>query len=59
MEDAHELFKIPESECPDIWIRLSRHKWPESWSSIEDPVVPHERSLYGHLLGWNVAGKAI
>ena len=25
MEDAHKLFKIPESECPDIWIRLPRH----------------------------------
>ena len=25
MEDAHKLFKIPNSECPDIWIRLARH----------------------------------
>ena len=30
MEDAHKLFKIPKSECPDIWIRLPRHKWPKS-----------------------------
>ena len=22
--------KIPKSECPDIWIRLPRHKWPKS-----------------------------
>ena len=50
MEDAHNLFKIPKSECPDIWIRLPRHKWPKSWSSMEDPVVPLERNLYGHLL---------
>ena len=28
MEDAHILLKIPKSECPDIWIRLPRHKWP-------------------------------
>ena len=21
MEDAHNLLKIPKSECPDIWIR--------------------------------------
>ena len=42
--------KIPKSECPDIWIRLPRHKWPKSWSSMEDPVVPLERNLYGHLL---------
>ena len=50
MEDAHKSLKIPKSECPDIWIRLPRHKWPKSWSSIEDPVVPLERNLYGHPL---------
>ena len=50
MEDAHKWLKIPKSECPDIWIRLPRHKWPKSWSSIEDPVVPLERNLYGHPL---------
>ena len=50
MEDAHKLLKIPKSECPDVWIRLPRHKWPKSWSSIEDPVVPLERNLYGHPL---------
>ena len=47
MEYAPKLLKIPKSECPDIWIRLPRHKWPKSWSSIEDPVVPLERNLYG------------
>ena len=50
MEVAHKLLKIPKSECPDIWIRLPRHKWPKSWSSMEDPVVPLERNLYGHRL---------
>ena len=50
MEEAHKLLKIPKSECPDIWIRLPRHKWPKSRSSMEDPVVPLERNLYGHLL---------
>ena len=50
MEDASELLKIPNSECPHIWIRLSRHKWPKSWSRMEDPVVPLERNLYGHPL---------
>ena len=50
VEDAPKLLKIPKSECPDIWIRLPRHKWPKSWSSIEDPVVPLERNLYGHPL---------
>ena len=50
MEDAPKFLKIPKSECPDIWIRLPRHKWPKSWSSVEDPVVPLERNLYGHPL---------
>ena len=48
IEDAHKLLKIPQSEFPDIWIRLPRHKWPKLWSSMEDPVVPLERNLYGH-----------
>ena len=47
MEDAHKLLKLSKSECRDIWIRLPRHKWPKSWSNIEDPVVPLERNLYG------------
>ena len=50
MEDAPKLLKIPKSECPDIWIRIPRHRWPKSWSSMEDPVVPLERNLYGHPL---------
>ena len=69
MEDVHKLLKIPKSECPDIWIRLPRHKWPKSWSSMEDPVVPFERNLYGHPLAgllwegnlrkcfWNMDGR--
>ena len=49
-EDAPRILKIPKSECPDIWIRLPKHKWPKSWSIMEDPVVPLERNLYGHPL---------
>ena len=26
MEDAQKLLKIPESECPDVWMRLPEHK---------------------------------
>ena len=47
MEDAHKLLEFPNSECPDIWIRLPRHKCPKSWSSLEDAVVPLARNLYG------------
>ena len=50
MEDVPRLLRIPKSECPDMWIRLPRHKWPKSWSNIEDPVVPLERNLFGHPL---------
>ena len=55
MEDAPTLLRIPKSECPDIWIRPPKHKWPKSWSSMEDPVVPLERkfvrSSSGRTLG--------
>ena len=50
MEVAPTLLKIPKSECPDILVRLLRHQWPKSWSSMEDPIVALERNLYGHLL---------
>ena len=33
-----------------FWIRLPKHKWPKSWSSMGDPVVLLDRNLYGHLL---------
>ena len=48
MEEAPKLLRIPKSERPDIWIRLPRHKWPKSWSNMDDPVVPLDRHLYGH-----------
>ena len=51
MEDAPKLLKIPKSECPDIRIRPPRHKWPKSWSSMEDPVVFFlSETCYGHPL---------
>ena len=59
MEDAPSLLKIPKSERPDIWIRLPNHKWPKSWSSMEDPVVLLERNLYGQSSGRTLMGKAI
>ena len=59
MEDAPKLLKIPKSEWPSIWIPLPKHRWPKSWSSMEDPVVPLERNLYGHLLARTVMWKAI
>ena len=46
-----QAMKIPAAEAAmekHTWIRLPRHKWPKSWSSMEDPVVLLERNLYGH-----------
>ena len=43
-----KILTIPKSECPDVWIRVPRLKWPKSWCSMEDPVVALERNLYGH-----------
>ena len=48
MEDAHKFLKFPKSD--NNWIRLPRHKWPKSWFSMQDPVVPLDRNLYGHSL---------
>ena len=45
-----KIEKNPKSECPDAWLRLSRHKWPKSCRKIEDPVVPLERKFFGHPL---------
>ena len=59
MEDAPKLLKIPKSKCPDIWIRLRRHKGPKSWSSMEDPVVPLERIFFWSSFGRTILGKAI
>ena len=38
-----KILKIPKSECK--WIRLPRHKWPISWSSMEDLVIAGTETL--------------
>ena len=37
MEDVHKLLKIPQSDCPDIWIRLPRHKMAKIMVQYERP----------------------
>ena len=59
IEDAPTFLKIPKSECSDIWIRPPKHKWTKSWSSMEDPVVPFERNLYGHPLAGHLWERQI
>ena len=45
-----KYWKFPNRTVQSFWIRPPRHKWPKSWSIMEDPVVLLERNLYGHLL---------
>ena len=68
MEDAPKLLKIPNRNFQTFGF-VHHDKWPKSWSSMEDPVVPLERNLYGHPLArlvwgkqfeksyWNMAGR--
>ena len=35
LKDAPRLLTVPKSECPDVWIRLPRHKWPKSWGNLK------------------------
>ena len=34
MKDAQTLLKIPKSECPDVWIRLPKHKMAEVMGTL-------------------------
>ena len=43
-------WKFQSRNVQTFWMRQPRHKWPESSSCMEDPVVPHERNFYGHPL---------
>ena len=51
MEDAPSFLKRSQSQNAQIfgyvYQNTNGHK---SWSSMEDPVVPLERNLYGHFL---------
>ena len=49
MEDYMHMLG-PIGEKVETWISLPKHKHPASWANIPDPVVPLERSLYGHPL---------
>ena len=59
LEDAPRLLKSLKSECPDVWIRLARHKLPKSRDKIEDPVVPLERNFSRSSISQIAMGKTI
>ena len=46
MEDAPTLLKLARSKSPDIWIRFPRRKWPKTWQSIQELVVPLEMNFF-------------
>ena len=43
-------WKFPNRNVQTFGFVYQNDKWPKSWSSMEDPVVPLERHLYGHPL---------
>ena len=68
LEHAPRLLRIPKPECPDTWIRLPRHKWPKSWSSIDQWYLlngictdTHLRYFFGkdssRKFCWSLVGK--
>ena len=47
-----------KSECPDVWIRLPRHKWPKS--VVQHLMIPWfllSENLYGHPLAGLLLGR--
>ena len=51
MEDAPKLLKIPRNRNVHTFGFVYHDtNGQKSWSSMEDPVVPLERNLYGHPL---------
>ena len=50
LREAHTLLGLPKEKSPDTWISLPKSRRPAQWETIEDPVCPLERNLYGHPL---------
>ena len=59
VEEAPKLLRIPKSECPDIWIRLPRHKWPKSWSYTGRPSGPSGTTSVRTPTCWPLVGKTV
>ena len=50
LKEAHVLLGLPKAKSPDTWISLPKSRRPAQWETVEDPVCPLERNLYGHPL---------
>ena len=42
--DAPRLSRLPQEECPEIWIRISPRQRPKRCINMDDFVVPLERN---------------
>ena len=66
-----DIVENSKSECPDIWIRLPRHKWSKSWNILKIPwyllnetcTAMHWPDCYGRdnskKLSWSLDGRKI
>ena len=50
LEDAPRLLKSPKSECPDVWIRLARHKCQNQGTKLKIPWYLLNETFHGHPL---------
>ena len=55
-EQGSSASQMTAAKIMDI---ISKLPWPKSWSSMEDPIVPLERNLYGYPLAGTIVGNAI
>ena len=51
------LLKLPENECPEIWMWIPPRRRRKSWNSLDDPVVSLQRNLYGRPSGRSSFGE--
>ena len=58
IEDAPKLLKIPKSECPDIWIRLPKHKMAQIIVQYGRPVRSSRATSAWSSFGRTIMGKA-
>ena len=50
LEDAPRLLKSLKSECPDVWIRLARHKCQNQGTKLKIPWYLLNETFHGHPL---------
>ena len=48
--DSASFAVLTDQRSSASQMSLPKQKWPKSWPSMEEPVVPLERKLYGHPL---------